>query len=354
MKSYKEFLLESSPLDSARSYMQGHSGSFDSTIHGSVSSLRKQAAIGLSLHLANTHGEAYKKAVFAEYQKHMPELLAKHNVKDYDDLMHKSYKAVEDETVAQYRSLPIKIDYHEGDKNYRDSKHMVDDVVNNDHMFVFSGGDRHDFLHHIDPKSGRNSNELFRAVHDYYGHAINGNGFGAKGEEVAWELHKKMFSPLASLAMSAETRGQNSFVNYTKANSDNQKKMEMHRRLAKEALNANDFEAYNHHKNMVGKIGSEWNYAPQKSFLLPPQMLDVHYKGEMPESLQKLVGNHGIYDVDKDEHKLLQLAKQHNTSSYLTSNGGIYDREGAKEDFRRLLQLHGYSGMSKDIDWSKP
>lgn len=57
-------------------------------------------------------------------------------------------------------------------------------------------------------------NDLFRAVHDAYGHFGYGNSFfRAPGEERAWNLHSMMFSPQAKGAMTAETRGQNSWVN---------------------------------------------------------------------------------------------------------------------------------------------
>jgi hypothetical protein len=57
-------------------------------------------------------------------------------------------------------------------------------------------------------------NDLFRAVHDFYGHAKEGLGFRADGEDNAWHQHHVMFSPLARRAMTAETRGQNSWVNF--------------------------------------------------------------------------------------------------------------------------------------------
>jgi len=57
-------------------------------------------------------------------------------------------------------------------------------------------------------------NDMFRAVHDYFGHGKDGVGFRADGEENAWRSHAAMFSPLARLAMTTETRGQNSWLNY--------------------------------------------------------------------------------------------------------------------------------------------
>jgi len=58
------------------------------------------------------------------------------------------------------------------------------------------------------------ANDLFRAVHDYFGHAKEGVGFRADGEENAWRSHAAMYSPLARRAMTTETRGQNSWLNY--------------------------------------------------------------------------------------------------------------------------------------------
>jgi hypothetical protein len=57
-------------------------------------------------------------------------------------------------------------------------------------------------------------NDVFRIVHDMMGHLKEGNGFRAEGEENAWRSHAAMFSDLARPAMTSETRGQNSWVNY--------------------------------------------------------------------------------------------------------------------------------------------
>jgi hypothetical protein len=57
-------------------------------------------------------------------------------------------------------------------------------------------------------------NDLFRVVHDVFGHGLEGAGFGASGEENAWQSHVRMYTPLAAKAMTSETRGQNSWVNF--------------------------------------------------------------------------------------------------------------------------------------------
>lgn len=57
-------------------------------------------------------------------------------------------------------------------------------------------------------------NDVFRVVHDFFGHGLEGSGFGARGEENAWQSHMRLFSASAVPAMTSETRGQNSWVNY--------------------------------------------------------------------------------------------------------------------------------------------
>jgi len=57
-------------------------------------------------------------------------------------------------------------------------------------------------------------NDLFRIVHDFFGHFKEGLGFRAAGEENAWRSHSRMYSDAALPAMTAELRGQNSWLNY--------------------------------------------------------------------------------------------------------------------------------------------
>lgn len=60
------------------------------------------------------------------------------------------------------------------------------------------------------------ANDLFRAVHDAFGHGLEGSGFRARGEENAWQAHSRLFTGSAIGAMTSETRGQNSWLNYGK------------------------------------------------------------------------------------------------------------------------------------------
>jgi hypothetical protein len=52
-------------------------------------------------------------------------------------------------------------------------------------------------------------NDMFRAVHDVFGHCGTGRGVDRHGEEAAFRKHSLMFSPLARKALATETRGQN-------------------------------------------------------------------------------------------------------------------------------------------------
>lgn len=57
-------------------------------------------------------------------------------------------------------------------------------------------------------------NDVFRANHDAYGHAKEGFGFRADGENAAYLQHLPTLSPAAQRALASETLGQNSWLNY--------------------------------------------------------------------------------------------------------------------------------------------
>jgi hypothetical protein len=101
---------------------------------------------------------------------------------------------------------------------YANSHEMTEDVRLYRHLWFFTGGDPHPLLHdltawHINGIQ-LNQNDVFRAVHDCFGHAAEGFEFGPRGEENAWLHHSMMLSDAAQAALSTETRGQNSWVNF--------------------------------------------------------------------------------------------------------------------------------------------
>ncbi len=122
-----------------------------------------------------------------------------------------AYRALADESIAQYRIVREYLTITAYDDNdgepYANSEAMRADVRDNLHLFVYNGGAEHELLTRL-------QNFKFRAVHDFFGHCLSGAGFGPRGEEIAWRHHKRMFSLYAMRAMTTETRGQNSWVNF--------------------------------------------------------------------------------------------------------------------------------------------
>jgi hypothetical protein len=154
-----------------------------------------------------------------------------------------AYRAFIDETLAQYqviKELGLVIEMIQpGQPNpYPEGPRQVLEDIRNGHLWVFpteqgfgslSTETNHPLLEKTGEKIGDYelvANDVFRIVHDVFGHAKEGFGFGPNGEENAWQAHVRMYSPLAAKAMTTETRGQNSWVNfgpYGEANRANQK-----------------------------------------------------------------------------------------------------------------------------------
>jgi hypothetical protein len=251
------------------------------------SSLAKQSAIGRTFEIAAEGSPEYKASVFEAYKREMPDVVKEAGAKNYDELLAASYRQMAKETKDQFDSLPLNYSFHKnGEGNYASSAEMAKDVQGNGHLYVFQGGDPHDFLHNVDPRTGLNENEMFRAVHDAYGHAVHGNQFGAKGEEIAWGLHQQMYSPLAKLAMTAETRGQNSFVNYTPINAALKERLNGFEEAFVEARRRGDKEGMAEAAAAKKEAYEGFQYAPQKAVLLPPEFVSTEYVGGMPAYLE--------------------------------------------------------------------
>lgn len=148
-----------------------------------------------------------------------------------------AYEAMAKETKEQYDAITkagVKFEIYEGEgEPYKNSEEMIKDVRDNKHLYILSTDK--DFGQNPITDKQRNDNPLlrdsgakdingkpllmndvFRGVHDFFGHTERGNSFGAVGEENAWDVHARMFTPLARRAMTTETRGQNSWVNFGK------------------------------------------------------------------------------------------------------------------------------------------
>jgi hypothetical protein len=141
----------------------------------------------------------------------------------------------------------------------------------------------------MDPNTGLTANEMFRAVHDFYGHAVHGNPFGPKGEEIAYGAHSQMFSPLARMAMASETRGQNSFVNFTPLNAELMQRINRMNGVRYEAKRARDQKTVAEMDALLREAWGGFQFAPQKSLLLPPEYLDPQFTGGVPSYIQPLI-----------------------------------------------------------------
>jgi hypothetical protein len=132
--------------------------------------------------------------------------------------MHRSYEALRQHLGPQFEQLTAPrseggagIDVQFTEENpYESFSEMHNDVSQNNRLKIWStaaGGTSHGIM------SDR-ENDMFRAVHDAYGHLGIGRNFDRHGEEAAYLSHAQMFPPEAHQALAAETRGQNSYLNW--------------------------------------------------------------------------------------------------------------------------------------------
>lgn len=154
-----------------------------------------------------------------------------------DPVVRAAYRAMIDETLAQYQAIKatgLEVEFIDmertGDPYALSPRLAILDVTENNHLWVFptddgfggtasaevdiSGNPLLELTNEWIGDKQLRANDVFRIVHDYFGHIKDGFGFRADGEENAWQSHAAMFSPLARRAMTTETRGQNSWVNY--------------------------------------------------------------------------------------------------------------------------------------------
>lgn len=262
------------------------------------SSLGKQHSIARTYDLLTKDSVSpqLKNAIFDDYMAKYPDMMKQYGVKDYDDLVEKSYAQLRKEIDQQFDDMVkggMKLSYHQGDANYLDSREMLRDALVNNHLYTYRGGDVHPLLNDMDKFYGLNSNEKFRAVHDFFGHGTTGATFGRKGEELAYGAHAQTLSPMARIAAAAETRGQNSFVNYSGINADLEQKM-MSTRIARDQA-VHRGESPDQYDAILRDLGGQWQYAKQQGVALPPNMLEASYKGEMPDYIKaNLFPEHGV------------------------------------------------------------
>jgi hypothetical protein len=196
---------------------------------------------------ARENGIPYKRQ--AEYVK-VDEGRAERIAQAYEDMKHdpqnpkvkEAYENLIKQTIAQYEAL-VKAGYKfwfidtniPSNQEYAQSPfNAMRDVRNNKEMGVFPTTDgfgssdidvkdnplmaETKFKWPVGGLDGQMkpvlANDLFRAVHDAFGHGLEGSGFRSRGEENAWQAHIRLFTGSAVGAITSETRGQNSWLNF--------------------------------------------------------------------------------------------------------------------------------------------
>ena len=245
----------------------------------------------------------------------------KNNPKDTE--VAAAYKAMAEETLDQHEAI-IKAGYKvevNNNEPYNNSSELIEDLRKNKNMRIFSTdsgfGDegitaqqRKDNPMLAETKykdtNGRTLlvNDIFRFVHDFFGHAERGNGFGPIGEENAWDVHSRMFSPLARKALTAETRGQNSYVNFSGVNDEAFKIRDKGRELRKEGK-------FEEAKEFTDKAYSIMKYAPQKVGLLPDEFVENPYleTPKVEEEEQGEAGEVGTINIPKQQIEVIDAPK---------------------------------------------
>ena len=157
-----------------------------------------------------------------EQMQHAPE----------DPAVKAAYQAMIDETLAQFQFVKasgLDIDFIEPGQAdpYPGGPREVLDDLQRGHLWVFPTDQGFGTLSEAEQSNpllaetdevvkGRKllANDVFRIVHDFFGHGLEGAGFGARGEENAWQAHMRLYTKAALPAVTSETRGQNSWVNF--------------------------------------------------------------------------------------------------------------------------------------------
>jgi len=220
--------------------------------------------------------------------------------KAYDEMKHdptnpevrRAYEALVQETLDQYDAiLDAGYSMELSNVEYDNSPDMIEDLRSRKVMRIFpteegfgskgiSAKARRENPMLAD--SGRTDkdgnpllvNDVFRFVHDFFGHAKLGNGFGAIGEENAWNVHSLMFSPLAQRALASETRGQNAWVNFSGVNDA---AFELRNKAREARKNGDTKEA----KRLSNLAYSKMKFADQKIGLLPEEFSKSTYQDDV-------------------------------------------------------------------------
>ena len=217
-----------------------HARQTDEVLNKAVQNIPIPEISALSGHFRDLYGNREHTPI-----KHIDAARSMAIADDYDAMQHdpygphvqRSYNALKHQTREQwdhmhangYKAEPWVND----GQPYANSAALMHDLAANKHIYFFptlgtsgasygESGDEPTEHPMLEPAgiaiNGKHLtyNDMFRAVHDFYGHGAHGYQFGPVGEENAWRKHRTMFSMEAVPALTSETRGQNSWINFGK------------------------------------------------------------------------------------------------------------------------------------------
>jgi len=265
----------------------------------------------------------------------------------YENIVHspnspkvkRAYDALIKETKQQYEFLVSKglnVERHEGaGEPYANSKEMLADIRDNNTIkflpneVAFGAGTTAPSDNiglqpsGVKLKDGyeMTNSELFRVVHDYFGHGILGNQFGAIGEENATLQHLHLYSDEAAPAVIFQTRGQNSWVNFSGANEQSNQLRKQARALAKEGKTE---EA----KKLFEQADKLFKFAEPKIGLLPNKLNFKQYETTRRLENEEAINNRAD-TRDNDVSKALET----------NTNRSRRTRGVNKRDVRRTERL---------------
>lgn len=300
-----------------------------------------------NLVLAVSQKDAMRVADAYEEMEHSPE---DPEVKQgYAELIQQIGKQADILIKSGYRFQLAKL----GEGYNSDSSKMVADVRDNKHIFIDPSSENFGTTRQFDSENvgladsgfkdingvSLTNVEVIRAVHDVFGHAKYGTQFGAVGEENAWRAHMSMLTPLAQKALTATTRGQNSWVNFGP-----------HMRANGEMLKKGD-EGY--------LVANERPFAEQKIGFLPEWAMDNAYgdmvtiNGKQVKPSNKYVfAGEEVYEITdgKAYHDAIMAAKKSRLSKSIPAEkrDGIQVFVDTADNYQDMINKGGRLLVSKD------
>tara|TARA_R110000737_G_scaffold314082_1_gene323734 strand:+ start:3272 stop:13438 length:10167 start_codon:yes stop_codon:yes gene_type:complete len=187
------------------------------------------------------------------------------------------------------------------------------------------------------------ANDLFRAVHDAFGHGLEGAGFRARGEENAWQAHSRLFTGSALGAITTETRGQNSWVNFGPYGEANQQASVEDTIFADQKVGL--MPEWTWQEGVAGDMGQQQNEDLFQSFAGPKRIRAESFQveGRYGEPIEGSVSVLGFH-YSKEQRSTLE-GSQYSTGM----KGAEYARVRYAQDKRLMQRVHFYVDTGQGV-----